>query len=121
GRIPYFDLSRYLNLIDICLSTQTNDVAGQARTTGKLPLYLACGRYVLASRVGEASLLLSDDMLIEYEGTKDAAYPRKLAQRVREIVEGASIPNDNRYRGIAEQYFDYTVLSQKLNVVLQSA
>ena len=90
GRIPYRELSQYLNLIDICLSTQTNDVVGQVRTTGKLPLYLACGKYVLASRVGEASLLLSDDMLVAYEGTKDPAYPQRIAQRIRSI--GDTLP-----------------------------
>ena len=78
GHTPYEQLPRYLNAMDVCLSTQSNDLVGQVRTTGKLPLYLACGRYVLASRVGEAARVLPDDMLVEYEETVDRAYPERL-------------------------------------------
>src|SRR6185295_17446502 len=85
--VPYDQLPRYLNLIDVCLSTQTNDVVGRVRTTGKLPLYMAAGRYVLASRVGEASLVLNEDMLVEYEGVKDTAYPQRLADRVSALLD----------------------------------
>ena len=53
--IPYDELPQYLNLLDICLSTQTNNLVGQVRTTGKLPLYLATRPYILASDVGEAN------------------------------------------------------------------
>jgi glycosyltransferase involved in cell wall biosynthesis len=56
GHIPFPKLPRYLNMIDVCLSTQTNDLVGKVRTSGKLPLYLATGRYVLATDVGEAAL-----------------------------------------------------------------
>ena len=34
GRVRYEELPRYLSVIDVCLSTQTNDVAGRVRTTG---------------------------------------------------------------------------------------
>src|SRR5262249_17100894 len=44
GHVPYDELPSYLNLIDVCLSTQTDDAVGRARTTGKLPLYMATGR-----------------------------------------------------------------------------
>ena len=86
GRIPYEELMGRLGLIDVCLSTQTNDLVGQVRTTGKLPLYLAAGRHVLASRVGEAARLLDDDLLIDYEGNNDPHYPEKLAERVLRLL-----------------------------------
>ncbi len=60
GRRPLAELPALLSACDVCLSTQTNDIPGNVRTTGKLPLYLACGRYVLASRVGEAARVLPD-------------------------------------------------------------
>src|SRR5262249_43404695 len=63
GRVPYAELPARLQAFDICLSTQTNDVIGHVRTTGKLPLYLAAGRFVLASRVGEAARILPEEML----------------------------------------------------------
>ncbi len=68
GRVPYAELPGWLHRMDICLSTQTNDVVGWVRTTGKLPLYLAAGRYVLASRVGEAARVLPEEMLVDGEG-----------------------------------------------------
>jgi glycosyltransferase involved in cell wall biosynthesis len=68
GRVPYAELPGWLHRMDICLSTQTNDVVGWVRTTGKLPLYLAAGRFVLASRVGEAARVLPEEMLVDGEG-----------------------------------------------------
>ncbi|MFZ4647552.1 MAG: glycosyltransferase [Gemmataceae bacterium] len=65
GRVPYAELPGWLHRMDICLSTQTNDVVGWVRTTGKLPLYLAAGRFVLASRVGEAARVLPEEMLVD--------------------------------------------------------
>ena len=69
GRVPYAELPGWLHRMDICLSTQTNDVVGWVRTTGKLPLYLAAGRVVLASRVGEAARVLPEEMLVDGEDT----------------------------------------------------
>jgi len=119
GRRPMEQLPTLLAACDICLSTQTNDVPGNVRTTGKLPLYLACGRYVLASRVGEAARLLPPDMLVPYEGTVDRGYPARLAARVRDLVL-------NRERlaagaggvAIARAHFDYDLLSARVEGVL---
>jgi glycosyltransferase involved in cell wall biosynthesis len=115
GRIPYNDLPPLLNLMDICLSTQTNDLAGQVRTTGKLPLYLACGRFILASAVGEASRVLPAEMLVTYNGTKDIEYPARLATRVRSLLEHSDRPQQQETCvSIARTQFDYAVLAVKL-------
>jgi len=115
GRIPYERLSRFLNLMDICLSTQTNDIAGQVRTTGKLPLYLACGRFVLASEVGEAARVLPPEMLVPYSATKDKDYPKRLASRVRFLLEHPEcLEERNTSVQIARTHFDYDVLAVKL-------
>jgi glycosyltransferase involved in cell wall biosynthesis len=86
GWIPYDEYSRYLSLIDICLLTQTNDSSSWVRTTGKLPAYLASGRYILASAVGTAQAILPDSMLIPYAGRWDDTYPAKVAARVRALA-----------------------------------
>ncbi len=119
GRIRYEDLPRYLSLFDICLSTQTNDLAGQVRTSGKLPLYLSCGKHVLATDVGEAARILPSSMLLRYEGTKDSAYPTRLAQRIRELVEsGDWAASASLSRSLARQNFDYSVFRPNLQMAI---
>lgn len=86
GEVSFEDTPRYLGLCDVTLLTQTNDPSSWVRTTGKLPCYMACGRYLLASRVGTAVDVLPDEMLIDYEGTWDSDYPRRLAGRLRSAV-----------------------------------
>ncbi len=81
GRVPYADLPRYLGLCDVCLLTLTDDPSSWVRTTGKLPGYLAAGRYVLATRVGTAADLLPEEMLLDYHGYWDDSYPERLAER----------------------------------------
>jgi glycosyltransferase involved in cell wall biosynthesis len=119
GRVPYAELPRYLGVIDICLSTQTNDLPGRVRTTGKLPLYLASGRYVLASRVGEAVRVLGDEMLVPYKGAIDRAYPHRLAERVRGLLQDRSrIRCQDAHIRLARDQFDYDVLAERLVRVL---
>lgn len=115
GRLPYEELPRYLNMIDICLSTQTNDLVGQVRTSGKLPLYLATGRFVLASEVGEAAFVLPPEMLVPYDGVLDRAYPGKLAERVREILHKRELPSmSSRNVTVARELFDYSNLAERV-------
>ena len=119
GRLPYDQLPGYLNLMDICLSTQTNDVAGQVRTTGKLPLYLACGRFVLASEVGEAARVLPSAMLVPYQGTKDDQYGARLSDRIRCLLEHPdSIRPNSGIAAIANQHFEYGVLASRIRDIL---
>ena len=119
GRLPYAQLPRYLNMMDICLSTQTNDAAGQVRTTGKLPLYLACGRFVLSTKVGEAARVLPPAMLIPYNGTKDAEYPERLAARVRTLLQDPVYLEQHAISvGIAHTNFDYNVLTAEIRRIL---
>lgn len=118
-RVAYDDLPRYLGAMDVCLSTQTNDLPGKVRTTGKLPLYLAAGRGVLASDVGEASLVLEASMRVPYEGVVDRAYPARLAARVRELAKrpGAFATQDELVR-LARERFDYDVLGDRVAALL---
>jgi glycosyltransferase involved in cell wall biosynthesis len=121
GRLPYDELPRYLNIMDICLSTQTNDVAGQVRTTGKLPLYLASGRFVLSTDVGEASRVLPPEMLVPYQGTKDPDYPRRLADRIQALLQAPDCLHQPAVSvAIARTNFDYDILAAKLRQILGS-
>ncbi|MEK6280880.1 MAG: glycosyltransferase [Acidobacteriota bacterium] len=122
GRVPYQQLPRYLNMIDVCLSTQTNDLVGQVRTSGKLPLYLATGRYVLASEVGEAAVVLEAEMLIPYEGVQDWDYPRKLAERVQAIMSDRQrLERGAGNVAVAKEVFEYSRLADRLGNLIETA
>jgi glycosyltransferase involved in cell wall biosynthesis len=119
GHTSYEELPRYLNLMDVCLSTQSNDLVGQVRTTGKLPLYLACGRYILASRVGEAARVLPDDMLVDYDGTVDCHYPGRLAKWVLALLEDPGrLQQGLTGVATARTQFDYQVLADRVGRVI---
>lgn len=121
GHVPYQQLPRYLNLIDVCLSTQTNDLVGRVRTSGKLPLYLATGRYVLASEVGEAALVLDQEMLLKYEGVKDQQYPQRLAERIENILaHPRRLERAAGHVALAKQSFEYSKLAERLSSVIES-
>jgi glycosyltransferase involved in cell wall biosynthesis len=121
GHIPHESLAPYINAMDICLSTQTNDWVGRARTTAKLPLFLACGRFVLASRVGEAARLLPPEMLVDYREGFDPTYPERLAIRVEQLVREPSLLTLGKQgRSIAESEFDYRVLVPQVARLLRS-
>lgn len=120
GHIRHTLLPPYINAMDVCLSTQTNDCVGRSRTTAKLPLFMACGRFVLASRVGEAANVLPNEMLLEYQEGFDAGYPGRLAQRIEQLVRTPAIlrlGEDNRR--IAESEFGYNHLLARLVLVLK--
>jgi glycosyltransferase involved in cell wall biosynthesis len=121
GHVPYEDLPAYINLMDVCLSTQTNDVVGRVRTTGKLPLYMASGRYILASQVGEAVLALDSEMLVEYEGVKDSSYPHRLADRIAELLANPEkLTRGLKNVRVARLKFDYSVLAERVANLIES-
>ena len=120
GRQPFETLPDWLSACDVCLSTQTNDLVGQVRTTGKLPLYMANGRYVLASRVGEARRVLPDEMLVEYDGTVDRAYPARLAARLRLLSqERERLSAGLALVDVARREFDYAILAERADALLR--
>ena len=112
GRVPYAELPRYLGLCDVCLLTMTDDPASWVRTTGKLPGYLAAGRYVLATRVGTAADVLPEEMLLDYHGHWDRSYPERLVERLAEVIADP----DRRPKGLAltalAERFDYDLIAR---------
>lgn len=119
GRVPYAELPERLRGIDVALSTQTNDVIGNVRTTGKLPLYLAAGRFVLASKVGEAARVLPPDMLVDFAGQTDPDYPKKLADRVTELVaRGTDFTHRPECLALARRHFEYDGLAERVGEVI---
>lgn len=119
GRIPYEQVPLYLRVLDVALSTQTNNLAGQVRTTGKLPEYMAASCYILASRVGDAEVLLPPGMTLEYEGAVDAHYPAKLAQRIKELLQHPEqLQERETLPAMAQRHCAYEVLAKEFKQVL---
>ncbi len=122
GRVSYSQLPRWINLFDFALSTQNNTPAARVRTTGKLPEYLACGRYVIASRVGEAARLLPPEMLVEYIGRRDHTYAGRAAGRIARVITRQKKPPLFFPGGvkIARENFDYALLARRLSQLIWS-
>ena len=122
GQVPYETLPDYLAAIDICISTQSNDLVGQVRTTGKLPLYLAHQKYVIATDVGEARQVLPGiGCLLPYEGVRDNQHPARLAAQLRTLVSDPSLLDIAQSASqVAAEHFDYDVLAKRVeNLCLQ--
>ena len=122
GRIPYIEVPTYLRLMDVALSTQTNNLPGQVRTTGKLPEYMAAERFILASRVGEAALVLPEIMLLDYEGEVDRSYPTRLAARIRHLYDHPlELEIRRTLPAKAAALCAYSVLAQRFREVVTAA
>ncbi|MEG3435927.1 glycosyltransferase [Pannus brasiliensis CCIBt3594] len=119
GRVRYEELPRYLSLMDACVSTQSNDRVGMVRTTGKLPLYLAFGKYVIATDVGEARRVLPGiGCLLPYEGVRDDTHPARLAARLREALDRPErLAVAEAARRVARENFDYPMLASRVEKV----
>jgi GT2 family glycosyltransferase len=104
GSVPADEAHLYVSAMNAAISTQTNDVVGRVRTTGKLPLYLACGCPVIASDVGEAAVLLGPHgWTLSYNGVVDESYPARLAALIEAWRSDPA--GEAERRGVARQIF----------------
>ena len=121
GRVPFDDVHEWVSVMDAALSTQSNDVVGAVRTTGKLPLYLACGCPVLASRVGEARILLGDlGWTVPYSGVVDREYPRRLAHAISTWAADPSGQTHRRQSALAlsAAHFSHRVARKRVGHIV---
>ncbi|PLS01513.1 glycosyltransferase [Neobacillus cucumis] len=123
GRVPYESLNKYTNLLDIAISTQTNNNVGNVRTTGKLAEYMAAGRFIISTDVGEAKVLLPQEMRLPYNGIKDKDYPKRLAKKIEDLYyQGMNTIYEmgNKNIKIAQKELDYKFLSSQVQVILNN-
>jgi len=124
GRVPFDRVAEYVSMMDVAISTQTNNVVGRVRTTGKLPLYLACGCPVLASHVGEAATLLGPlGWTLPYDGVVDRNYPRRLAATIeawRQDPVGQSTRQAAALK-LAREAFDLSEMRNRVAGVIADA
>ena len=116
GRVSHDDVPRYINMMDVCISTQTNDAVGHARTTAKLPEYLACGRFIIATDVGGAREVVHENgFLLPYQGVYDPDHPARLAERIEWLLQNPDALSQG-IKGVeaARNLFDYNELAKQL-------
>ena len=124
GRVPADEAHLYASAMNAAISTQTNDVVGRVRTTGKLPLYLACGCPVIASDVGEAAILLGPHgWTLSYGGVVDESYPARLAALIEDWRSDPAGEAERRRiaRQIFEAEFDAEEMRERLRGVIARA
>lgn len=120
GRVPHEDVPAYICTMDVCVSTQSNDEVGRSRTTAKLPEYLACDRFVLATEVGGAADVLPPEMLLPYRGSRDDLHPARLARRLADLLpRRAELRRGAGTRPLALERYSYPVLSARLDAFLR--
>ncbi|MFQ5809934.1 MAG: glycosyltransferase, partial [Armatimonadota bacterium] len=122
--VPHKEVCGYINAMNACLSTQTNNLVGHVRTTIKLPEYLACGKYVIASDVGEASLLLPGiGSLLPYRAgvVRDDDYPLALAREIDRLAAHPELTSEvaERARRVARERFEVGMLADEAEQMLQ--
>jgi len=120
GYVPHEEIHRYVAAMDVCVSRQTNDAVGRSRTTAKLPEYVACDRYVLATAVGAAADVLPDEMLLPYVGSYDPDHPSRLADRLARLVpRQKQLRKGVGTRQIALEHYGYPELAKSLADLLR--
>ncbi|HWF51434.1 MAG TPA: glycosyltransferase [Solirubrobacteraceae bacterium] len=121
GRQPHPEIPRLLSAMDVCVSTQSNDPIGRGRTTAKLPEYLACDRFVLATDVGTASKILPTEMLLPYSDSLDSAHPARLAQRLAELCRRRDeLHGGAGTRPLALEHFAYRRVAERVRDFLDA-
>lgn len=93
GRVAHAEVPELLSALDAVTWTQTPDAVGRCRTTVKLGEYLACGRFVIASDVGEARRSVQENgVRVPYRGGRDPEYVRTVVEAIRAIDADPSLP-----------------------------
>ncbi|MBT5872584.1 MAG: glycosyltransferase [Candidatus Latescibacteria bacterium] len=123
GRVAHSEVPNYINLMDVCISTQTNDSVGKSRTTAKLPEYLACGRFVIATDVGGAREVVHENgfLLPYHQGVHDAQHPQRLAEKLLWLMENPdALKNGMAGIPIARERYEYQQLARRLQNALST-
>lgn len=121
GRVRADRVHEWVAGFDVGVSTQTNDAVGAVRTTGKVPLYLACGCPVIASDVGEAHTVLGPHgWTLPYHGVVDRAYPDRLARAITAWSEDAQGQAERRRtaRSLAREHYDVRTMRARVGQLL---
>jgi glycosyltransferase involved in cell wall biosynthesis len=120
GRVPHEDVPHFITAMDVCVSTQSRDAIGRARTTAKLPEYLACDRFVLSTAVGTAARLLPADMLLDTDLANWDQHIGGLRARIDALIPRQPVLRlGGGTRALATEHFSYPALGRRLGLFLE--
>ena len=121
GWTEYRRFPELLQRITFAINLQTNDAIGRVRLGGKIPPFLATGRYIFSTDVPECVKYLKPEFIVHYNGSYDRDFPSKVARRIAYLLEHRGKMNERMLGlSIAERYFDYRKLSRELKNILRS-
>ena len=89
--------------VDIALSSQTFNVPGDVRTTGKLVDYLALGKVTVASRVGSAAAILPPECTVTHT---EPFYSQKYVERVATRIDQLTRLPRSEWLGLQRHLFE---------------
>lgn len=100
GARPLADMARLLEPAGFITSVQSDDLAGWVRTTGKLPIALGLGKALVTTKVGEASRILPEPLMVP-----PASDDRDLIACMEAVITGGTPPGwGTRARELAEEF-----------------
>ena len=113
GWLQTNDVLAAMSAADVLVVPKKDDIANMAGMPAKLAEYLAMGRAVVVSRVGDMPLYLNDheDSLLCEPGDADS-----LAGALRQLIHDVSMRNKlaNNARLAASRHFDYRQVAARL-------
>ena len=92
------------------------------RTTGKLPLYLAYGKYVIATDVRkEKKVLPGVGCLLQYTEVRDDTYPSRVAMQLKKLLDQPEVLwITEKAQRVAKNNFDYKIITQRLELLCRN-
>jgi glycosyltransferase involved in cell wall biosynthesis len=116
GSVPHAELPEYYGAMDVGLVTLSNDRDARFTWTAKLPEYMACNVFPVTTDVERSRRFVARcGALLRFDGTKDPAYPGRLANLLRTLHQTPSLIERRRHaRAIAEAYMSFPVAARHL-------
>ena len=112
GFVSYEDMNRYLAACDLCWLPLRDTGANRGRWPLKLNEYIAAGRPVVATAVGDVATLMREHEI----GLLAPDQPEDLAEATTQLL-GAPALRDRlgrNARQVAEEVFDWALLTERL-------
>jgi glycosyltransferase involved in cell wall biosynthesis len=117
GFVPRDEMVSYLAACDVLLLPMKNTIASRGRWPSKLNDYMAAGRPVAATAVGDSTVLFGEEGI----GVATADDPGAFAAGVSSLLNNAEQRKrmGERARSIAENQFAWPALTQRLEAYYQ--